>query len=117
LFNGGEGDATITEYSDDELYDELSTNLDKLVSESEDESEDEQRSKDAEILLFYENKNVEIKVVIHNDNIETYDFVAMLDGIDPIPTYPLPQKTKISVNRSTNIATDAYGQKYRIMWD
>ena len=40
----------------------------------------------------------------------------MEDG-DALHDYPLPLKTSISVNKSTNIATDSYGKKYFIIWE
>ena len=32
-----------------------------------------------------------------------------------IDDYPLPIHTQLSINRSTNIATDTYGKKYQII--
>ena len=45
-----------------------------------------------------------------------YYYLAKDENGDVISDYPLPSRTSISVNRSTNIATDVYGQKYPIIW-
>jgi hypothetical protein len=59
---------------------------------------------------------VQVYVVITNNDVENYEFLAKdQDGI-VIDDYPLPNHTNISVNRSTNIATDTFGKKYTIIW-
>ena len=107
----GNGDNTVSEYTDDEMFDILSDTL---------ESSDEElfnRSEETDAYLKYENQNVKIYVVITDNDVENYEFIAKnQDGV-LIPDYPLPFKTKISINRSTNIATDTYGQKFNIIWN
>ena len=99
-------DPTVAEYEDTEsLFNDLSLSLGE-------DTRDEEVSK----YLEYENRNVTINVVIVDDDIENYEFIAKDEDGEIIDDYPLPYKTKISVNRSTNVATDAYGKKYFIEW-
>jgi hypothetical protein len=108
LFNGGEGETTVSDYTDQEIFDELSSSL---------SGEEYERPEEAELYLKYENRNVTIYVVIANDNVEDYWFLAKDEEDNTIDDYPLPERTKISVNRSTGIATDTYGKKYQIIWE
>ena len=75
-----------------------------------------ERSSDVDLYLKYENRNVEIKIIITNDDFVNYEFEAIDENGEIIDDYPLPNHTSISVNRSTNIATDEYGKKYDIIW-
>ena len=111
LFNNGSGDNTVSEYTEDELFEELSLSL------QGDSSTD--RPDEVERYLKYENRNITIYVEIasgEQDIESNYDFVAKDENGYIIDDYPLPNHTKISINRSTNIATDAYGKKYNILW-
>lgn len=106
ILSGANGDNTISEYSDDEMI--------NMIDESIGNNTD--RTDETEKYLKYENSNVTIYVVIEDDDIENYHFVAK-DGDDNVlDDYPLPLHTDISVNRSTNIATDSYGEKYPIIF-
>ena len=112
LFNGGSGDNTVSEYTEDELFEELSLSL------NSDSNMD--RPEEVDKYLKYENRNVTVYVSIASDeqDIESnYEFVAKDEDGDIIEDYPMPNHTKLSINRSTNIATDAYGKKYYILWD
>ena len=80
------------------------------------EINDELRSDDAKSYLKYENKNVRIEAVINPNDLDDYDFVAYAEDGEILPDYPLPDKTHLSLNRSTMIATDTYGQKFRFEW-
>ena len=111
LILNGTGDNTVSEYSDDEMFDILSDTL----NNSEDGSGYE-RSAETDIYLKYENRNVEVFVVITDNDIDNYEFEARDEDGEYLDDYPMPNHTKISVNRSTNIATDAYGKKYNIIW-
>lgn len=111
LFNGGNGDSTVSEYTEDELFAELSQSL---QGDSE-----MTRPEEVDRYLKYENRNVTVYVEIaegETDIESNYEFVAKDEDGDTIDDYPLPNHTKISVNRSTNVATDAYGKKYTILW-
>ena len=50
------------------------------------------------------------------DDESDYDYIAIDENGIEIDDYPLPFKGNLSVNRSTNIATDTYGQKYEVRW-
>ena len=110
LFNGGTGESTVTDYTEDELFDELSSTL------SADTDESNQRPDEVELYLKYENSNVKVYVVITDDDVENYEFLAKDQDGNILDDYPLPNHSKISVNRSTGIATDTYGKKYTIIW-
>ena len=104
----GTGDNSVSEYTEDELFEELSSSLMK------DSSMD--RPEEVDRYLKYENRNVEVSVIITNNDVENYEFIAKDENGYEIDDYPLPIHTSISVNRSTNIATDTYGKKYPIIW-
>lgn len=106
LFSGG-GDTgiTITDADDDIMY----NTIDNI-------SLDDDRSNDTNTYLKYEKAGVVVRVCVANDDIENYWFEARDAEYNLIDDYPLPLRTNISVNRSTNIATDTYGKKYEIVW-
>lgn len=108
LFNGGTGESVVSDYSEDELFEELSLSLN---------SEDTERPEEVEKYLKYENSNVKVYVVITDDDVENYEFIAKDQDGNVIPDYPMPNHTSISVNRSTSIATDTFGKKYTIIWE
>ena len=99
------GESVVADYSDDEMLDEISSVFD----------EDDDRPEEVDQYLKYENKNVEIFVVITDNDIENYRFIAKDDEGNEIFDYPMPNHTPISVNWSTGIATDTYGKKYNII--
>lgn len=105
--NGTEPGEIVDYQEDDDFYDDM---LNEQLS-------GEERSNDVETQLKYENRNVKVYVHIVNDDIENYEFVAIDEDGNIIPDYPLPVRSSISVNRSTNIATDTYGRKYFIQWN
>lgn len=103
---GKVGVAEISEYdNDDDLFETLSENL----------GEDE-RSSDVEKYLKYENRNVTVYASVNINDAEDYYYIAKDEDGEIIEDYPLPLHTSLSVNRSTNIATDTYGKKYPIIW-
>ena len=103
------GSAEIGDYSIDEMSNLLDDNLN-----SGDNNED--RPDEVEKYLEYEDRNVTIWVYMNQSDADDYEFIALDDDEEEIPDYPLPYKNKLSINRSTNIATDTFGQKYPIRW-
>ena len=94
--------------SDDDLFDGIEDSLGE-------ESRDEETLK----YLEYENRGVKINVVWHDDlpedDPDKYEFQAVdKDGV-VIDDYPLPEHTRMNINRSTSTATDLYGNKYRLI--
>jgi hypothetical protein len=104
LMNGS-GSADISDYSEDELLDAINLNLG-------DEETDE-----VDNVLKYESANAKVYVEITDNNIQDYEFIAKDDDGNTLSDYPLPIKSNISVNRSTDIATDVYGRHYPIIWN
>ena len=101
----GVGSADISDYSEDELLDAINLNL----GDSHDDNMDN--------ALKYESVNAQVYVLITNDDIQNYEFIAKDDNDNVLLDYPLPMKSPISVNRSTDIATDTYGRHYPIIWE
>ena len=99
----------ISDYSIDEMASIVSDTL--LNSDDAEERSDETRK-----YLEYENRNVSIYVYMNPSDETDYDYVAIDENGDELDDYPLPFKGKLTVNRSTNMATDIYGQKYIIRW-
>ena len=99
----------ISDYSIDEMASIVSDTL--LNSEDAEERSDETRK-----YLEYENRNVTVYVYMNSSDETDYDYVAIDENGDELDDYPLPFKGKLTVNRSTNMATDIYGQKYIIRW-
>lgn len=106
MFMEGEA-ADVSDFSEDDMI----SSLDDIEIDNDD------RYEETEKYLKYENKNVTVNVVITDDDVENYCFVAMDEDGEIIDDYPLPEKTGLSINRSTNIATDTYGEKYVIIWE
>lgn len=105
--NGGSSD--IGEYNIDEMSDIVTDNL-----MSDDQYEE--RPEEVEKYLKYENDNIEVFVYVNQNDPEDYEYVALNGDGEEVIDYPLPLKNTLSLNRSTNIATDAFGQKYNIRW-
>lgn len=81
-----------------------------------DNSIEDERGEEVSAYLKYENRNVRIKVEMNPDDIDDYDFYAETDDGEEIYDYPLPEHTRLSLNRSTMIATDTYGKKYPVFF-
>lgn len=60
--------------------------------------------------IDFENMNVKVYVIV--DDSGAYRFEARDEDGNVVPGYPLPNKSKMSFNRSTMMATDNYGRKY-----
>lgn len=103
------GNSDISDYSVDEMASIVSDTL--LNSDDKEERSDETKK-----YLEYENRNVKIYVYMNSSDESDYEYVAIDEMGNEIDDYPLPFKGKLTVNRSTNIATDVYGQKYVIKW-
>lgn len=103
-FINSEG-SEISDYSDDDLFNELSASLGET-----------NRSEDVNRYLKYENRNVTVYAVINAEDAGDYDYIAKDEEDIAIDDYPLPNKTELSINHSTNVATDKYGKKYPIIW-
>ena len=96
---------------DGDLFDSISESLG-----------DSDRSEDVEKYLKYENDNVKIHVLYHDsvdtdDLNEKYDYIAINKDGKVADDYPLPEKTKLQINRTTNICKDIYGNPYEITFD
>lgn len=83
-------------YDSDELVNELSNAMGEQSSEPD--------------FIDFENMDVTVYVVV--DDSGAYKFEARDKDGNCVPDYPLPNKSKMSFNRSTMMATDNYGRKY-----
>lgn len=100
------GTADVSDYSSEEdLFETLSENLG-----------DNNRPSDVEKYLKYEQQNITVYVSIDSNNTDDYFYLARNEEGNIIEDYPLPIHSSLSINRSTNIATDSYGKKYPIEW-
>lgn len=106
LLTGGSTD--IGDYSIDEMSNILNENMNT--------GDYEDRPDEVEKYLEYEDRNVTVWVYMNQNDSEDYEYVALDEDGEEIDDYPLPYKNKLSINRSTNIATDTFGQKYPIRW-
>ena len=110
----------VGEQSSHSVDDVDSEDTDDLFSSIDESLGDTDRSDEVDKYLKYENDNIEVKVVWYDgksdDDIrEKYDFIAEDPNGNIIDDYPLPEKTKMSINRSTEMATDLYGNKYKLI--
>ena len=70
------------------------------------------RGDDVDAYLKYENQDVKLSVLVNQDDLDDYEYIATDSNGNVISDYPLPIQSKLSLNRSTMIATDEYGRKY-----
>lgn len=103
------GSSEIGDYSIDEMSSILNDNM---ISGGD----YEERPEEVEKYLEYEDRNVTIWVYMNQNDSEDYEYVALDEEGLELSDYPLPLKNTLSINRSTNIATDTFGQKYPIRW-
>lgn len=96
------GNISIEDVDDDGILSAIDSNF------------DDERGDEVSAYLKYENRNVTIKVIMNPDDLDDYEFVAETDDGEILTDYPLPDHTTLSLNRSTMIATDAYGKKYHV---
>ena len=104
FFNDSPGD--VADYDEESLFNEIDNNLG-----------DRRLSEESEKFIKYENRNVTTYVVIHGNDRDNYEFVTKAEDGEILDDYPEPFHSSISVNESTNMAIDAYGEKYPIIWD
>ena len=123
IFNGGRED--IMDLGDEVDSEEVYHTVDNLLSENLEKpmSDEEQslygktdRTDEADLYLKYENQNVRVHVRINPSDTEEYEYFAVDEDGNEIDDYPLPVSRIASINRSTGIATDEFGQKYYIEW-
>lgn len=104
----GEGyEGVVSDYDESQLL--------EAISSAETESRPEEVSK----YLEYYDKDIKVYVVIDENDpngIDNYTFIAKDNDDNIIEDYPMPIHTSMSINRSTNMAVDKYGQKYPIIW-
>ena len=103
------GSSEIGDYSIDEMSNILNENITSDTAY-------EDRPDEVEKYLEYEDRNVTIYAYVDQNDNSDYEFVAVDEDGNEIEDYPLPYKNSLSINRSTNIATDTFGQKYPIRW-
>lgn len=107
LIGGGVGEPGVTSYDDDSFSDMFETSIE----------DDSNRPDEVNKYLKYENSNISVIVSMDETNVDDYEFIAKDENGNIVSDYPLPLKTgRMSINRSTNIATDSYGKKYFIEW-
>ena len=106
-------DITVSDYNeqDEELLDLLEDGLNVEGADSNSSTNEE-----ADKMLHYETLGVKVYIQITDDDIENYEFIAYDRDGNLIEDYPMPLRTEISVNPSTNVATNKYGEKYDIIW-
>lgn len=109
-----------------ESFDDVTdSDVDDMFSSIEDALEKDDNfdiSQEADTYLKYENENISVMVVwnknYHGDDLDQqYYFIAVNENGDIIEDYPLPSKTKLTVNLSTKKATDKYGNRYNMILD
>jgi hypothetical protein len=103
--NGSDNDIGI---SDDIDTNELYEGIHNIVGENDDDAEIEK-------YLKYESSKVTIWACINETSGVNY-FVAKDEKGNVVDDYPLPEMTELTINRSTEIATDIYSRKYPIIW-
>ena len=105
----GSGEAFVDDVENpDDYFDELITNM-------ENNDNYEKRDSEADQYLKYENVGVSVKVLCDVD--ENCQFFAEDRDGNLISDYPLPNTVDtLSVNHSTKIATDKYGQKFQVVF-
>lgn len=106
----GSNDFGIDDINDgDEMFGDILSNM--LASDDY-----ESRSSDAEKYIKYENQKVTVKVIVDDDN-DTKVFIAENEDGEILDDYPLPSTADtLSINRSTMIATDKFGQKFPVIF-
>lgn len=103
------GSSEIGDYSIDEMANILEDNM--STGDGYEERPDE-----VEKYLEYEDRQVTIWIYMNQNNTDDYDFVAIDKDGEEVEDYPLPYKNTLSINRSTDVATDKFGQKFPIRW-
>lgn len=103
-------DANVAEYDADEMASVIDEHLESGVENLD------TRSAESDAYLKYENAGIEVRVSVNSNDESDYEYVAYDTNGAVVEDYPLPNKNTLKINRSTNVATDVYGQKYQVDW-
>lgn len=98
------GNDSPVEGNEDDIFNNLSSEL-----------ADVERSDDIEKYLKYEDRDVKIVAVVDRDT-EEYHLEAVASDGEVLDDYPIPQVSSLSINKSTEVASDEYHTKYPIRW-
>ena len=95
---------------------------DGIASSISDALGDIEREEEVNKYLKYENRFVKVKVIWHtgyagDDFTKQYDFIAVDADNNVVSDYPVPLKTSMIPNFSTQSCTDKYGTKYDMIMD
>lgn len=111
------GSDIIYDMDEDDVGDALQDRLNAPVDDKDrDLYTDTDRTAESEAYLRYENANITTYVSINSRDESDWYYVARDPEGNEIGDYPLPCSSIGSINRSTNIMTDGFGQKYQIEW-
>ena len=111
------GSDIIYDMDEDDVGDALQDRLNAPVDDKDrDLYTDTDRTSESEAYLRYENANITTYVSINSRDESDWYYVARDPEGNGIGDYPLPCSSIGSINRSTNIMTDEFGQKYQIEW-
>lgn len=109
LLSNGRGNIVgASDFSDNNSVDNEVYDSEELINELQESFGDSQS--DERDFIDFENMDVQVFVVV--DDRGSYKFEARDKEGNVVPEYPLPNKSKMSFNKSTMIATDNYGRKY-----
>jgi hypothetical protein len=124
VMTAGRNNLVAQDYSQPQYYDsgDDSGGLEDLFSSIDESLGETDRSADVEKYLKHENDGMQIKVIYHDDGSDDdiekkYDYVAYDKNDNVVYDYPLPEKTKLNINRATSTAIDKYGNKYQLIMD
>ena len=98
------GDAVPISGDEDDIFD----NISELLA-------DNGRSDEVDKYLKYENRNVELVAYVDPDT-DAYEVKALAEDGEELYDYPIPEVERMDINHSTEIATDEYHTRYRIIW-
>lgn len=91
----------------DDIFDGISENL----------GDDMRDDTEVEQYLKYENRSPKIIAIVNKDSNEyRLQAISKNDG-EILEDYPIPEISKLEINRSTNVAVDEYHNKYDIQWE
>lgn len=89
--------------------------LSSIRSTMESSDEYEARSDDAQKYLKYERSKITVKVVVDTNGDNPVFFAEDEEG-NIVDDYPVPNYPTVTVNHSTMIATDKFGEKYPVAY-
>ena len=111
------GSDIIYDMDEDDVGEALQDRLNAPVDDKDkDLYTDTDRTTESEAYLRYENANITTYVSINSSDESDWYYVARDPEGNEVSDYPLPCSSIGSINRSTNIMTDEFGQKYQIEW-